>query len=70
MIDPAHRFDHHPDMTETTRGPEKDAAGWPILRAAQDIDCDGENPQTGRSCILGHHRGYHRDETGAEWLDH
>ncbi|GAA3077675.1 hypothetical protein JOF29_005165 [Kribbella aluminosa] len=56
-------------MTDTTRGLERDAAGWPILRAAQDIDCDGENPTTGRSCILGHHQGYHRDETGAEWLD-
>ena len=56
-------------MTETTRGPERDAAGWPILRAAQDIDYDGDTPATGRNCILGHHQGYHRDQAGAEWLN-
>lgn len=70
MIDPTHRVDHDLDMTETTRGPEGDAAAWPILRAAQDIDCDGVHPKTGRNCVLGHHQGYHRDDTGAEWLDH
>jgi hypothetical protein len=69
LIDPTNRITHHPDMTEPTRGAERDAAGRPILRVVQDIGCDGENPQTGRSCILGHHHGYHRDETGAEWLD-
>jgi hypothetical protein len=42
---------------------------WPVLHAAQDLDCDGENPLTGRSCVLGHHRGRHRDEAGAHWLD-
>jgi hypothetical protein len=41
--------------------------GWPDLRPAER--CDGENPMTGRACIQGHHKGYHRDATGAEWLD-
>ncbi|GAA2818922.1 hypothetical protein GCM10010522_40870 [Kribbella solani] len=56
-------------MNDITRGLERDAAEWPVLRAAQDIDCDGNNPKTGQRCVLGQHRGYHRDETGAEWLD-
>lgn len=56
-------------MTETTQGPDRETTRWPILRAAQDIDCDGEHPKTGRICVLGHHHGYHRDNTGAEWLD-
>lgn len=42
---------------------------WPVLRAAQDFDCDGENPTSGQPCLLGHHQGYHRDENGVEWLD-
>jgi hypothetical protein len=41
--------------------------GWPELCPAER--CDGENPMTGRVCIHGHHKGYHRDATGAEWLD-
>ncbi|TDO45672.1 hypothetical protein EV651_12861 [Kribbella sp. VKM Ac-2571] len=69
MIDPTHSIGDAPNMNEATRGLERDAAGWPSLRAAQDFDCDGKNPTSGRSCILGHHQGYHRDETGAEWLD-
>ncbi|MEU4195125.1 hypothetical protein AB0E69_24710 [Kribbella sp. NPDC026611] len=52
-----------------TRGVETDSKGWPLLRSAQDFDCDGKHPMTKRSCVLGHHHGYHRDETGAEWLD-
>lgn len=48
---------------------EKDASGWPILRSAKDLDCDGKNPATGRPCVLGYHRGYHRDDAGAQWLD-
>jgi hypothetical protein len=31
--------------------------------------CDGSNPMTGRVCAKGHHQGYHRDVSGAEWLD-
>lgn len=50
-------------------GVELDEKGWPILRAAQDFDCDGRNPATERPCVLGNHRGYHRDEVGVEWLD-
>lgn len=42
---------------------------WPELRAAQDIPCDGVNPLTGRVCLLGRHRGHHRDADGAHWLD-
>jgi hypothetical protein len=47
--------------------PRPTGLGWPTLRPAER--CDGENPMTGRGCINGHHQGYHRDETGAEWLD-
>jgi hypothetical protein len=28
-----------------------------------------ESPMTGRACINGHYKGYHRDASGAEWLD-
>lgn len=38
-------------------------------RSAKDLGCDGKNPTTGRTCVLGHHQGYHRDDAGAEWLD-
>ena len=38
-------------------------------RQKQELPCDSKNPSTGRICVLGHHNGYHRDETGAEWLD-
>lgn len=49
---------------------EKDAKGWPILRSAQEVDCDGKNPMTGRICLRdASHQGYHRDDSGAEWLD-
>lgn len=41
--------------------------GWPELRPAEC--CDGENPMTGQVCVNDHHKGYHRDATGAEWLD-
>lgn len=47
--------------------PKPTGLGWPTLRPAEH--CDGENPMTGRSCAKGHHKGYHRDATGAEWLD-
>lgn len=56
-------------MDDAGQGVEKDSKGWPILRSAQDLACDGKNLMTGRTCLLGHHAGYHRDETGAEWLD-
>lgn len=55
-------------MNETTRGAERTGRP-PDLKQPQDVDCDGKNPVTGRPCLLGHHRGFHRDETGAEWLD-
>ncbi|TCC59689.1 hypothetical protein E0H73_24015 [Kribbella pittospori] len=42
-------------------------SGWPILDA--DEPCDGANPMTGRRCVIGYHQGYHRDSTGAKWLD-
>jgi hypothetical protein len=54
-----------PDMNDTTRG----RMNWPALKAAQDLACDGKHPATGRPCVLGHHQGYHRDKTEAEWLD-
>lgn len=48
---------------------EKNERGWPVLYAAQDLACDGVNPQTGKACLIGYHKGYHRDESGARWLD-
>jgi hypothetical protein len=48
-------------------GGEPIETGWPTLRPAER--CDGENPMTGKPCTLGHHKGYHRDRSGAEWLD-
>ena len=45
--------------------PERDARGWPILHPA----CDSVNPVNRHGCVLGHHAGQHRDDTGAEWLD-
>jgi hypothetical protein len=50
-----------------TRG--ADERRWPELKSAKEIACDGKNPMTGRVCILGHHNGFHKDDTGAEWLD-
>lgn len=50
-------------------GVELNERGWPILRSAQEIDCDGRNPSTDEPCLLGYHRGYHRDADGVEWLD-
>lgn len=47
--------------------PKPSGLGWPELRSAQQ--CDGENPMTGRLCLNGHHQGFHRDDSGAEWLD-
>lgn len=43
--------------------------GWPELRSAPADPCEGRNPTTKRLCQLGYHQGYHRDDTGAEWLD-
>ncbi|NIK54650.1 hypothetical protein [Kribbella shirazensis] len=48
-------------------GGEPNETGWPTLRPTER--CDGENPMTGSACINGHHKGYHRDASGAEWLD-
>jgi len=31
--------------------------------------CDGVHPETGKPCVLGDHKGYHRTADGAEWLD-
>jgi hypothetical protein len=36
---------------------------------AQQEHCDGENPMTGRPCLNDHHKGFHCDVLGAEWLD-
>jgi transcriptional regulator with XRE-family HTH domain len=41
-----------------------------LERIADTIPCDGINPQTGEACTLGHeHKGYHRADDGATWLD-
>jgi hypothetical protein len=48
---------------------EQGAREWPVLRSAQELACDGRNPHTDELCVLGYHRGPHRDEAGAEWLD-
>lgn len=42
---------------------------WPVLRSAQESDCDGRNPRSDEPCVLGYHQGPHRDEAGDEWLD-
>ncbi len=42
---------------------------WPALSASRTEPCDGVQPETERPCVLGHHGGYHRDLSGAEWLD-
>ncbi|MFI5734271.1 hypothetical protein ACIA49_29415 [Kribbella sp. NPDC051587] len=42
---------------------------WPRLKSAREVACDGRNPRTDEFCLLGHHRGPHRDEAGDEWLD-
>jgi hypothetical protein len=55
------------DRGDSPNGDHGDEADWPVLRAADR--CDGENPTTGQACINGHHHGYHRDTSGAEWLD-
>lgn len=47
--------------------PRRDKRGWVILSAAEK--CDSANPMTGRACENGYHKGYHRDASGAEWLD-
>ncbi|WP_350280199.1 hypothetical protein [Kribbella sp. HUAS MG21] len=47
--------------------PKPSGLDWPTLRPSER--CDGKNPMTGHACIKGHHKGYHRDATGAEWLD-
>ena len=51
---------------QTESGPHR---SWPELKAAEDLDCDGVNPRTRAPCVFGHHVGYHRDASGAEWLD-
>lgn len=58
-----------PDMNDMRRGTESTGITWPALKAAQDLDCDGKHPTTGRPCVLGYHQGYHRDDTNAAWLD-
>jgi hypothetical protein len=42
---------------------------WPVLRSAQEVDCDGRNPRSDEPCVLGYHQGPHRDGAGDEWLD-
>jgi hypothetical protein len=49
--------------TQKLKGP------WPVLHATQDFPCDGVNPRNDEKCVLGHHRGFHRDTTGDKWLD-
>ncbi|MET9269160.1 hypothetical protein [Kribbella sp. NPDC003557] len=69
MIEITIRSGDASDMNQMTQGEPKDGGTWPVLRAAQDFDCDGINRVTERPCVLGDHRGFHRDEVGAEWLD-
>lgn len=49
------------------RPPRDTTKGW--MTSVSDNDCDGVNPRTGESCVLGDHKGYHRDSAGNEWLD-
>ncbi|TCC51277.1 hypothetical protein E0H75_14245 [Kribbella capetownensis] len=56
--------------TETpTSATGKVDGSWPELSTSRSEPCDGCNPVTARPCVLGHHSGYHRDASGAEWLD-
>lgn len=55
--------------TRTTSAPGAGDQTWPELRASRTEPCDGVHPETGGSCVLGWHNGYHRDATGVEWLD-
>jgi hypothetical protein len=48
---------------------KRDERGWPVLKSSPPAVCDGTHPLTGRVCTLGHHSGYHRDVSYAEWLD-
>ena len=52
-----------------TCGVELNERGWPILRSSDAEPCEGRNPVADRACVRGHHNGYHRDSSGAEWLD-
>lgn len=56
-------------ITDAEENGAKEDRVWPVLRASAADPCDGTNPATGRICTLGHHNGYHRDATGAEWLE-
>jgi hypothetical protein len=48
---------------------ERRRCDWPVLRSAPEVACYGQNPHNDDPCALGQHRGPHRDEAGAEWLD-
>lgn len=57
---------------ELPPAPVPTGTGWPELRSAQEVaaeECDGVNPSTNALCVLGYHKGHHRDAAGAEWLD-
>jgi hypothetical protein len=56
-------------MRDTASPRSTTGMGWPELSASPTEPCDGLNPMTQRPCVLGHHSGYHRDQTGAQWLD-
>jgi hypothetical protein len=58
-VESAGRPDGHPPALE------RDARNWPILHPA----CAVQNPTNRHACVLGDHHGYHRDDTGAAWLD-
>jgi hypothetical protein len=55
-------------LADEGRRPARDDRGWVFLHAADEA-CDGSNPMTGQPCRLKYHQGYHRDASGAEWLD-
>lgn len=49
---------------------DSEGRGWPVLRPSDGTQpCEGANPETGRACVVGYHKGYHRDVVGARWLD-
>ncbi|GAB3815090.1 hypothetical protein HDA39_006276 [Kribbella italica] len=54
---------------DSGRSGEASPQDWPVLQSSSSDPCDGNNPMTGRPCRLGYHQGYHRDDTGAEWLE-
>lgn len=59
-----------PSEADEQPAADGDAQVWPVLRPSDGTQpCEGANPETGRACVIGYHKGYHRDAVGMRWLD-